>query len=502
MKKLVYTISFVLIAFGAIAQDMRDALRYSNYQISGTARSSAMGNAFGSLGGDFSSLSINPAGVAVYRSGEFTFTPSFGNLKIDGTYHGNSTSDSKYNIGINNIGYVASIPTGENSESGLVSLSFGIGFNRLGSFSMSSIAEASNAEQQSILKYFTDNMNANHGTYYGNEANTLDPNYEKLAWDTYLINHDDQNNEYYNDITDYGYKQSQQKTIERKGYINEYLLSFGANFNHKLYLGATLGIHDVYFKENTNLYEWYPNNDNPYFEHLNYGTNLKTTGNGFNFKIGAIFKPIESLRLGIAFHTPTFYKLSDNYYNTMESYNANDNGIMGDHFAKPDQNTVYDYQINTPLKTIFSGSYIIEKTAIISVDYEIVDFSSAKLVSVYNGDNFTNENRDIKNAYRSVGNLHLGGELRVNRNFSLRAGYENYPSVYKSTYMNQSNMNSNSSYSTVSGGFGYKQGNFFFDAAIKHATNKEYSKLYPDAPDMAKYASNQNNVIMTFGYKF
>jgi long-subunit fatty acid transport protein len=263
-----------------------------------------------------------------------------------------------------------------------------------------------------------------------------------------------------------------------------------------------LGIHDVYFKENTNLYEWYPNNDNPYFEHLNYGTNLETTGNGFNFKIGAIFKPIESLRLGIAIHTPTFYKLSDNYYNTIESHNADDNGIMGNHSAQPDQNTVYDYRIDTPLKTIFSGAYVIGKTAIISIDYEIVDFSSIKFISVYDGDNFTNENRDIKNAYRSVGNLHLGGEFRVNRNFSLRAGYENYPSVYKSNYMDLINPNSKASFSTVSGGFGYKQGNFFFDAAVKHTVNDEYSKLYPDATDMAKYASNQNNVIMTFGYKF
>ena len=123
MKKLVYTISILLITCSAIAQDLTDALRYSNYKIRGTARSAAMGNAFGALGGDFTSLSINPAGVAVYRSGEFTFTPSVGKISVDGTYLGNKSTDSKYNVSLDNMGYVTTIPTGSNSESGLVSFS-------------------------------------------------------------------------------------------------------------------------------------------------------------------------------------------------------------------------------------------------------------------------------------------------------------------------------------------------------------------------------------------
>ena len=158
MKKLVYTLSFLFVAGSLFAQDLTDALRYSNYHISGTARSAAMGNAFGALGGDFTSLSINPAGAAVYRSGEFTFTPSVGNISTDGTYLGNKANDSKYNLGINNIGYVTSIPTGENSESGLVSLSFGIGFNRLANFSNNMLAEGANAKN-SLLNYFTNNVN-------------------------------------------------------------------------------------------------------------------------------------------------------------------------------------------------------------------------------------------------------------------------------------------------------------------------------------------------------
>ena len=496
MKKLVYTISILLITCSAFAQDLTDALRYSNYKISGTARSAAMGNAFGALGGDFTSLSINPAGIAVYRTGEFTFTPSFGKTSVDGTYLGSTSTDSKYNLGVDNIGYVSTIPTGSNSESGVVSFSFGLGFNKLGSFSMNSLAEGANSNN-SILTYFSENMNANYYNILDKEDATLDPYYEKLAWDTYLVNRDDVAHEYYNDIKDNNYGQSQRKSTDHRGYINEYLLSLGANFNHKFYLGATVGIHDVYSKENANLYEWDAKNNIPYFNDLNFDTYLRTTGSGFNVKIGAIYKPTENLRLGLAVHTPTFYKFHDEYNSSM-SASTFDNGNP----LSPDKAGVYDYEIETPMKAILSGAYVIGKSGLISVDYEIVDYSTAKLKNGSGGYNYVDENKTVQKAYKSVGNLHIGGEYRVNSSFSLRAGYENYPSAYKSSYLNMANVNSSASNSTVSGGFGFRQGNVFFDAAIKHIMSDENLKLYPGSPEMVKYATTQNNVIFTLGYKF
>lgn len=492
MKKLVYTISLLLLACTAYAQDLTDALRYSNYHISGTARSAAMGNAFGALGGDFTSLSINPAGVGVYRTGEFTFTPSFGKTNVDGKYLGSTASDSKYNIGINNLGYVTTIPTGENSESGLVSISFGLGFNKLGSFTMNNLAEGNNA-QNSLLNYFTNNVNNGIiGDYY-----------EDLAIRANLIYNED-DGPFMNDLTEDGYGQSQSKSIQRKGYINEYVLSFGANFNHKFYVGATVGIQNLYFKDNTNLYEWDANNNILYFNNYNFNTSLKTTGDGFNVKIGAIYKPIEQLRLGIAFHTPTFYKLNDLYDSEISSSITYSDGFTENLTQMPDKAGIYDYELETPMRTILSGAYVIGKSGLISVDYEIVDYSTSKLKNG-NGDyNYNEENKTISQAYKTTGNLHIGGEYRVNKTFSLRAGYENFPSVYKANYLNNISPNNDTSYSTISGGFGFKQGNFFFDAALKRAMNSEFMKFYPDfnATEMVKYETNLNSVIFTLGFKF
>jgi long-subunit fatty acid transport protein len=316
---------------------------------------------------------------------------------------------------------------------------------------------------------------------------------------------DDDNSPYKNDLTEHGYGQAQRKTMGRKGYINEYLLSVGANFNHKFYLGATVGIHDVYFKENADLYEWDEQGNIPYFNNFNFNSYLRTSGNGVNLKLGAIFKPTDQLRLGVAFHTPTFYHLNDLYDNGMESSITweNEAGMPTENLsAVPDREGIYDYELVTPMKAIVSGALVVGKAGLISVDYEFVDYSTAKLKNGSDGYDFFDENTGITEAYKSVGNLHVGAELRANKNFSLRGGYEYFPSPYKESYVENYNPNSDASFSTFAGGFGFRQGGVFFDAAYKYIVNDEHEKLYPGALNMARYETKKHNVMFTLGFRF
>ena len=66
-------LSFILILFSLItrAQSLAEILSISLEKPSGTARFESMGGAFGSLGGDLSSININPAGGAVFIDNEF-----------------------------------------------------------------------------------------------------------------------------------------------------------------------------------------------------------------------------------------------------------------------------------------------------------------------------------------------------------------------------------------------------------------------------------------------
>ena len=178
MKKFIILLSITFaVPFLLRAQDLSDALRYSSFQVQGTARAGGMGNAFGALGGDFTSVSINPAGLGLYRTSEFVLTPAFSQTQVETTYGGNLMTESKYNFSFNNLSYVAALTPYNQSETGLVSINIGIGYNRLKDFN-TSILGGSNNMNGSFLDYIASSANADNWSRF----------YEQLVWDADLSN--------------------------------------------------------------------------------------------------------------------------------------------------------------------------------------------------------------------------------------------------------------------------------------------------------------------------
>ncbi len=495
MKKYFF-VAAILFPFLADSQGMVDALRYSFTQINGTARAGAMGNAFGALGGDYTGVGINPAGIGIYRSGELAFTPSFGQTSIDGTYLNSVANDSKYNFSLNNISYVGTIKTGSDEGSGLVSVNIGVGYNRLRDFNQNSLFAGNNAKS-SILDNITENANRNNWSDF----------YEELAWKTDVLLYDQNAKEYWTDIHDAGYGQSQRKMIETRGTMDEYNVTLGLNLNHRLYLGAAIGIQDLYFKESTQFFEEDVNGKIPYFDDLEFRTLLRTSGTGYNGKLGVIFKPNNSLRLGASIFTPTFFRLHDTFETAMFTNLTYKDGPGSYDESSP--LLEYDYDMETPLRATLSAAYLMGKKGLVSLDYEIVDYSSAKLRNGGNGETFFYENQDIAEAYRAVGNIRIGGEYRMNDNISLRAGYQLYPSAYKPQAFGTDQPNNDANLSVLSAGLGYKTGGFSFDIAYRYNTLTEYNLPYPapesnnyPAPGMAKFDSKQNQIMFTLGFRF
>ncbi|NJL77005.1 MAG: hypothetical protein HC892_20305 [Saprospiraceae bacterium] len=68
--RLFLALGFVVISLVAYSQTAFDALRFSTLDITATARNMGVGGAISGIGGDFSSLSTNPAGIGVYRYSE------------------------------------------------------------------------------------------------------------------------------------------------------------------------------------------------------------------------------------------------------------------------------------------------------------------------------------------------------------------------------------------------------------------------------------------------
>jgi hypothetical protein len=497
MKRYFFLITITLFApFLIHAQDLADALRYSNLTISGTARSGAMGNAFGALGGDFTSASINPAGIGLYRSSELTITPISGSIRTESMYYGNGREDSDYKFSLNNVGYVYSVPVSANNEAGIVSVNFGVGYNRVKDFNSNSIIQGFDVNG-SYMDYFADRANSGIWSDF----------YEELAWKTDMLLYDENNKEYYTDLQDANYGQSQRKTYSKSGSIDEYSFVLGLNFNHKLYMGMAWGINDLYYSEGTSIYETDDNNNIPFFNNYQFNSYFTTYGIGHNFKFGAIYKPINELRLGVSIHTPTYYRLYDDFNTVMNSSITYNDG--SERYEERSPYNEYNYRLQTPMRTTFSGALVIGKKGLISADYELVNYGMAKLRNGGDGYNFYDENADISEAYKTSGNLRIGGELMATSNFSLRGGFEYHGSAYNENAFGANQLNADSKMMVYSGGIGYRSGLFFADLAYRYSALDEFDYPYPTpvsevypAPQAASFKTVRNDILFTLGFKF
>lgn len=496
MKKTRYIfIAMLLMSTMAMGQNFSEALRLSNHQIQGTAHSMAMGNAIGAIGGDFTSLSINPAGIAVYQTNEFTFTPAFNFNKSELKIDESNFSDNNFKFNFSQLGYVSSSSLANTSS--IVRFNFGVGFNRLADFnqvSMGSYGESSSSFLDGIATYSTNESLSNaYLNQSFNQVEYRDWN-SKLAWDTYLIDPSTDGNENeidgeYVSILYEGERVNQHKSWESNGGINEYLISGGLNFNHKVYLGATIGIHDLYYNR-TSFYSEEFTDDLDSFSYID---DYELSGTGYVFKLGAIYKPISSIRLGLAFHTPTYYVLDEESNLSMESN-------LSENYYSSGTN-LFSYNFYTPLKAIFSGAFVISKAAMLSFDAEYVDYSAMRYRDGSNNDPMTDVNTDIDNSYNQVFNYRLGGEVRVSKALSLQAGYELYGNPFKSdATLNGGSLKNE--LSSISAGVGYSNKSFYFDTAYKYSTaSTVVNDVQPNYSNLPLDFTNQK-LIMTFGFRF
>lgn len=505
-KSIIILVITLFVPFLLSAQGMSDALRYSQFQVQGTARAAAMGNAFGALGGDFTSVSINPAGLGLYRSNEFTITPVSKHTKIESSYWGSTAEDTDYKFTLNNISYVSTVPTFKTNEAGLISLNFGIGYNRLKDFNSNAFVMGNNVQgsyMDNIVSY------ANKFGYVPGDPIGQEAYYENLAWETYVMNYDESNDEYWTEMGDAGYGQNQRKSTSTSGSMNEFSFALGLNFNHKFYLGAAYGLVDLYYRESWQMYEVDAQGNIPYFNDYTFSNTFKTYGYGHNFKFGAIYKPVNEVRLGVSIQTPTFYKLHDEHFTSMKS--NIDEGDNSGSYSESSPINYYDYKMETPMRTTFSGAFVIAKKGLLSIDYELLNYGNAKLRNGGDGYNFSEENMEISEAYKTSGNLRVGGEYRVNNNISLRAGYQLQMSAYNSTAFGTNQPNSNANLNVYSGGIGYRTGAFFADVTYSYSTINSFNLPYENPlsgrftypePKFIDETLVNNDVLLTFGFRF
>ena len=492
MKRISIIISFLGINAFLFAQSHVDALRYSQHNIGGTARSVAMGGAFGALGGDFSTLSSNPAGLGVYRGSEFTFTPEFYFNNITSRYLGTETSEGKFNFNLSNLGYVANF---SDFNGVLKALNFGIGYNRIANFHRNTITKGTNYNT-TFADYMVEDANE-----YGLSTFT-----SEIFWEAYVIDddttyggykiNDSQDGFLYDDGT---FRPTEQYVINNeKGRINEWTLSVGLNLSDILYFGTTIGIQPVRYEFDKSWREF--DAENTGHQYFDYKESLEVIGTGYTAKFGLIYRPISLLRIGAAAHLPVSYNLREEYKTSMTSIFVNRIITPVDEYGDEIDYLESNYKVVSPAKLMGSVALVLGKIWLISSDVEYINYSSMRMSS--NDFDLSAENDNIRAIYSNAINVKLGSELRFDNTY-LRGGFGYYESPF-----NDTEENSDAFRLSYSGGIGFRDEKFFFDIAYQYVNYDERQFLYGVNINNTDYFSVANNdskahrVMTTIGFRF
>ena len=572
-KIIIMALSIVGVSSSAVAQGVdagglmlnRDIITPSDMfeltqpQFSfGTARSMAMAGAFTSLGADLSSMSINPAGLGMYKGNDISITPMM-SMQRSMNSANDYKSNKKNKFSIANFGFAANVYEGEGD---ILSITFGFGYNRIQDLNynysfqqtgnVSSIADTYSAMLNSAGVTLNDLQGDN--LVWGNMGGDLWPailgyktgmtdyvtNNEtgQLEWAPTWIGDDQSAGANNTDIGQYA-------SVESIGSIGEYAFSMGMNISNKLYIGATLGLQSVYQKKYYYYGEDYYYANKTSDTHPDHGdagipfqlmySNFDQTsiisGSGVNFKLGLTYRPIANLRIGVAFHTPTYYSLDREYQASMSSNSfSNDPNYdpKPDEFPRPNgdreillsdsspllvDDYEYGWSFTSPTKMLFGASYTFGGIGLISIDYQRDWYNTIRLKDAPI-DGLQEESKNtMKSTFKGSNTVRIGAEFRPTQRFALRAGFG-----YTGSWLQDedailaSPITKSTTYYSAGIGFILSR-SAYLDLAYSYQTSPqtEYNLFYADTAINSSVISssdyystdiNRHNVSLTLGFRF
>lgn len=498
------------------AQVPEDAIRYSFYPQSGTARNMAVGGVMGSLGGDINATFVNPAGLGFYKTNEFVITPAFVLNNNKAKFRDTDTRSTRNNIGFGTSGWVLGHSSSNDSRN---SSAFSLAITQTASFNnevhykglnnYSSFSEQF-AEEFAKSGYSIDEVLSRNSSPF---PYTSAPALYTYLIDTVTINGIKQVKGAPEYILDAGQALQQEMIKKTKGGISEVSIGFAHNSKDKWFIGGAIGvplvnyISDIEFKESDTS-----SNSANYFKQSVYYDYFKTTGMGFNAKIGIIYRPKDYIRLGLAIHTPTWLFLKDGHTAnlTTQVENPVDSFFISSQYFTNDQPGEARYVQSTPFKAIISASYVFREVkdvtrqkGFISADIEYVQHRGSRFQS--DNETVTDDekvyykalNKVVKSNYKGAFNFRVGGELKF-KIIMARLGFAYYSNPYKDKELKANRM-------LLSGGLGYRNKGFFVDLTYVHAMSKDVNfpyRLQDRANTYATLNQQRGNIVATVGVKW
>ena len=445
MNRYLYSLTFLLfcVIFDGKSQAYgyyKDVLKFSNNFSGGSARIQGIGGASSSLGGDISSISINPAGLGFFNKGVFSITYDYTNKSYDVGYLGdpanNRNIDNSY-PSFSNISLVIPLKkknsyslSGNNTCPDCSKFNFGISFNNVRSYNKNRTYSGYN-DYNSIIDYFLYDAQGIALSQISNTNPISGIGLLQEAYDHYLINPDtDLPGSYFSFVGGYPF-QSEEITYE--GSISKLSFSGGTNSNDKIFLGFGLNLYSISYLENRKYIEdqfeildssgnWVQESILNYLELNDF---FKINGSGASLSLGVIIKPIDQLNIGINFESKTKYSLSEEMFSELETsyfdyYFQPEDTVLGAAVSGTAKN-ISDYKFTSPSKISIGSSYFFKKFGFISADIDLINYTNSRIESFDFNPN--PDNAEINYYYKSLAiNYRLGIEARYKK-FYFRYGY-------------------------------------------------------------------------------
>lgn len=516
MKKIFFSACLLsLFMAHAHAQETYENTKLIDNDLNGTARYVGMGGAMEALGADISVINSNPAGIGLFRRSSGSV--SFGLVSQDGASsfkYGNKT-----NASFDQAGFVYSLRDGRRTF-----INFGFNYHKSKNFDyILNAASGLNGASQHKLSYMKALANENNldktssgwrGKFY--YTSQLD----NLYYNTLMMTSSD--GFFYNDASRYEFGRAE------TGYIGEYNFNTSVNVNDRVYLGITIGIHDVHYTGHSLYSEALVNLNNQTAGDITVNDERRITGTGYNASFGIIFRPVDAspFRIGLSVTTPTWYDLkTSNYTYLINNTKADGGGKLQGDYPNYTTGESYEFKLFTPWKFGVSLGHTVGNYLALGASYEYADYSrlDTRVNDGYDvdywGDVYEHSssdepmNRHTRETLKAVSTLKIGTEAKVMPNLAVRAGYNYVSPMFKKEGYKDGNIDSyGSNYSSATDytnweatnrytvGVGYTLGKMSFDLAYQYAQTN--GKFHPFADSYLDYTypgqdSNGNDVTMT-----
>lgn len=516
MKKIFFSACLLsLFMAHAHAQETYENTKLIDNDLNGTARYVGMGGAMEALGADISVINSNPAGIGLFRRSSGSV--SFGLVSQGGASsfkYGNKT-----NASFDQAGFVYSLRDGRRTF-----INFGFNYHKSKNFDyILNAASGLNGASQHKLSYMKalaneNNLDKTSSGWRGKFAYTSQ--LDNLYYNTLMMTSSD--GFFYNDASRYEFGRAE------TGYIGEYDFNTSVNVNDRVYLGITIGIHDVHYTGHSLYSEALVNLNNQTAGDITVNDERRITGTGYNASFGIIFRPVDAspFRIGLSVTTPTWYDLkTSNYTYLINNTKADGGGKLQGDYPNYTTGESYEFKLFTPWKFGVSLGHTVGNYLALGASYEYADYSrlDTRVNDGYDvdywGDVYEHSssdepmNRHTRETLKAVSTLKIGAEAKVMPNLAVRAGYNYVSPMFKKEGYKDGNIDSyGSNYSSATDytnweatnrytvGVGYTLGKMSFDLAYQYAQTN--GKFHPFADSYLDYTypgqdSNGNDVTMT-----